>query len=73
MLSRSDKNYARRVWAETSDTVRDWITERLEADASGNAWAEEQLKHFIKLHKELGSGVQAHRRMYGEYEQQKLS
>lgn len=72
MINDADKKYLREVWKQTSDTVREWIQERIKASTNGNPWADEQLKVFIKLHKQHGSGVEAHKRMYGEYEQQKL-
>lgn len=72
MISAADKKYLRETWKETSDTVREWIQERMESASKGNPWAEEQLKVFIRYHKETLSGVIAHRRLVGEYEQTKL-
>lgn len=72
MISQADKNYLRNVWKETSNTVREWLQERMESASKNNPWAEEQLKVFIKYHKQTNSGVIAHRRLVGEYEQTKL-
>lgn len=69
MISADDKKYLRFVWTNTSETVREWMSERIKACEMSNPWAEEQLKVFIKLHKKHGSGITAHKMMYGEYQQ----
>lgn len=69
MTTPQDKRDLDRAWQGTSDTVREWLTERREASSKGNPWAEEQLKVFLKHYRASGSGVQAHRRLVGNHEQ----
>lgn len=68
-MTPQDKKDLDKCWQGTSDTVRAWLTERREAAAKNNPWAEEQLKVFLRYYRGTGSGVMAYRHVSGDSEQ----
>lgn len=65
MLTHRQKRELARIHADTSNKVREWMSERIEASSLGNVFAEEALRAFLKAYKRFGSGAAALRYLQG--------
>lgn len=73
MLTQQQREHLAKIHADTSDTVRIWITQNVASAQQGDPFAEHACKVFLNAYRKHGSGVRALAWMQeGEHEQLKI-